>query len=123
MFTCLVIYKIIRFSFKSVKQYISPKAQTVFKLFFAFRSFVDFGVSSLGIEYFISVLDFFFLLIATSAHVLMNSTILVMVQRNNVGLTASGYNADLKVWRMHFRISLSIYKRPSHIKLDRMLDL
>lgn len=60
MFTCLVIYKIIRFSFKYVKQYISPKAQTVFKLFFAFRSFVDFGLSSLGIEYFISVLDFFF---------------------------------------------------------------
>lgn len=86
VFIYLVIYKNIRFSFEQVKQYISPQAHTIFKLFFPFFRLDAFEFSGFSIECFTSVLTFFFLLVAISAHVLINSTILAISQRNNVGL-------------------------------------
>jgi len=74
----LITYKIIRFRFEFLKQNISPRVQTVFKPFFAFGRLVAFELNGFSIECIISVS---IVLIVNSAHVLINSTILVISQK------------------------------------------
>lgn len=74
----MIIYKIIRFRNEFVKQNISPRVQTVFKSFFALGRLVAFELNGLSIECVISVS---IVLIVNSAHVLINSTILVISQK------------------------------------------